>query len=148
VVRHQTLLLVCDERLDLAVKDSCPLSFVHNSHHFKNIRGQDFNGFYDFLRNNSANILGISFSVFPGAEFLLDSFRSFSYVQPVDSTILRIFFGQDRNFSPSISIDQYFGENRVYRATSGKIALSFSLAPLAPSEARSIPATTTSCGEH
>lgn len=139
MVRHQTLLLVFDERLDLVVKDSCPLSFVHDSHFFENIRGQDFNGFYDFLRDDSGRVLGISFSVFPAAEFLLDSLRAFSYVQCVDPTVLRIFFGRDRDFNPSNSIDQYFGENRVYRSTSGKVALSFSLAPLAPSEVGSIP---------
>ena len=62
-------------------------------------------------------------------KFLMDSLRSFSYVQPVDSTILRTFFGHDRKFNSSISVDQYFGENRIYRATSEKVALSFSLAP-------------------
>ena len=81
MAKHQTLLLICDERLDLAVTDSCPLFFDHNSHLFKNIRGQDFNGFYDFLRNDSGPILGVSFSVFPAAE-IPDGFTPLILLRP------------------------------------------------------------------
>lgn len=139
LIGHRLLLLMCDERLGLVVRDSCPLSFLQDGEFFRSLRGVDFNGFYDFLRDNSGRILGTSLSVFPAAELLLDTLRPFSYVEVVNPTILRIFFGQDRNFDPSISIDQYFGDNRIYRSTSGRTALSLSLAPLTPSEIRSIP---------
>jgi len=81
VAKHQTLLLICDERLDLAVTDSCPLFFDHNSHLFKNIRGQDFNGFSDFLRNDSGPILGVSFSVFPACR-IPDGFTPLILLRP------------------------------------------------------------------
>lgn len=139
LTEHRILLLICDEPLDLVVMDSCPLSFRHHGEFFRNLRGQDFNGFYDFLRNNSGRILGTSLSVFPAAEFLLDTLRSRSYVEVASPTILRIFFAQERNFEPSTSVDQYFGEHRIYQSTSGRIALSLSLATLTPSEIRSIP---------
>lgn len=139
LIGHRILLLICDERLGLVVRDSCPLSFLHDGEFFRNLGGQDFNGFYDFLRDDSGRILGTSLSVFPTAEFLLDTLRSRSYVEVANPTILRIFFAKERNFEPSISVDQYFGENRIYRSTSGRIALSLSLATLTPAEIRSIP---------
>jgi hypothetical protein len=137
---NQILFLMCDDQLDLVLRSDCPRTFVHHAHYFEDLADRDFNGFYDFLRDSSRHVLGVSFLASALPEFLLDRVRPLPYVELVNSTSLRIFFTEERSFDPSISMDQYFGENRIYRSAAGGVALSFSLALLASSEIRSIPA--------
>ena len=49
--------------------------------------------------------------------------------------VLLIFWGEDRDFDPTLSSDQYFGDNAVYRGRdSGKIAIAFAIDLLSPAE--------------
>lgn len=136
------LFLACSQSLDVFFGNDFPRTFVRDEQHFEDLDDRDFNGFYDFLRDDSRRVLGVRFLPSAPPEFLLDSLKSLPYVERGLSTELRIFFSQERKFDPSISVDQYFGENRIYCSTTGRIALSFSLAPLNVSEVRSIPLTT------
>lgn len=142
-MENRVLLLICNERPDLILRDDCPVTFVHRGEQFQDAADRDFNGFYDFLRDNSRTVLGINFSASDLPRFLVDGVRSLPYVEIPYSTTLRVFFGKDRNFSQSLSEDQHFGENRIYRSPVGRVALSFGLAPLGPAEIRSISAIAT-----
>ena len=138
--QNPILLLVCDDYLDLVIGRDCPRVFLHKGQQFEDFADRDFNGFYDFLRDNSGRVLGVSFSPSAPPAFLLEGLRALPYIEIAYSTTVRICFGRERNFDLSISMDQYYGENRIYRSSAGRIALSFSLAPLALSEIHSIPA--------
>jgi len=140
LTENPVLLLILSAKPGLLLAKGCPRTFVHNGENFQDTDDQDFNGFYDFLRDDSRHVLGISFSPPALHGFLMDCVRSLPYVEVPCSTTLRIFFREERNFNPSISMDQYFGDNRIYRSPGARVALSFGLTPLGLAEISSISA--------
>jgi hypothetical protein len=101
------------------------------------------NGFYDFLRSRGGEILGVRYLPSPDAEVLLTvvpEHGGLRFANDGQVRVLLIFWGENRDFDPETSSDQYFGDNAVYRGEdSGKLAIAFAVDLLSPVERASLP---------
>jgi len=89
------------------------------------------NGFYDYLRTDPDTIVGIRWSPFPQAEFVLEKVPDSKLLKIVPNGILlslRVWFQEPMNFDESISDDQLFWHNRIFLNASGdKAIITFAL---------------------
>jgi len=84
----------------------------------------DWLGFYDWLRSSAGEVIGVRQYVDDQSTFPLA--RDFKGVEKdVKQGVVRIFFGQSREFDEVASCDQDFGDNRLL-AAGDEIALTFS----------------------
>jgi hypothetical protein len=117
-------------------------AFEDGADRFEDIGLGVLNGFYDFLRESGGGIIGIRFMPYPDAEFLLTSVRGSHRLRVARQGLqgtLTIYFGDDVAFDSSVSIDQYFGDNAIYRSLeTGRFAISFGLDTLSPAETASL----------
>ena len=106
--------------------------------HYEDVGLGYHNGFYDFLRSRSGTIIGLRYLPDPDAENLLKNVfesENLRFAQDGQLRVLLIFWGQDQDFDPATSSDQYFGDNVIYQAKgSGKLAIGFAIDPLSPLE--------------
>ena len=99
------------------------------------------NGFYDYLRTDPDTIVGVRWSPFPQAEFVLDKVPNSKFLKIVPSGMLRslrIWFQEPVGFDESISDDQLFWYNRIFlNASADTTIITFALPerglPLLPS---------------
>ena len=117
--------------------------FVAGEEHFRELVGGSHIGFYDFLRNPSGSVVGIRFLPSGEAEDVLKEAalegRNLHFVQDGLLEAFLILLDETLLFDPEISCDQYFGDNRIYRAgLSNQVAISFSLDPLSSEERKSL----------
>ncbi len=120
--------------------------------HFEDVGLGVLNGFYDFLRSSGGAIIGIRYLPYPDAEFVLNEVSQGAGLRVANEAsegILLIFWGGDQTFDPSMSADQYFGDNTVYRSkNTGRLALSFGIDTLTAAERASfLPAEASDRGD-
>jgi hypothetical protein len=96
------------------------------------------NGFYDFLRSRNGTILGLRYLPDPEAEVLLAGVPvdgGLRFASDGGLRVLLIFLGEEQDFDPETSSDQYFGDNAIYRGkNSGTLAIAFAIDLLSPAE--------------
>ncbi|MGC2235534.1 MAG: hypothetical protein WA584_05210 [Pyrinomonadaceae bacterium] len=76
----------------------------------------DFIGFYDYLRNTAGEVSGVRFFPFEDCRF--------------SKKEINLFASPEKDIDESISDDQLFTDNKLYKSRNGNILLTF----LAPSE--------------
>jgi hypothetical protein len=121
------LVVVCSDEVALAVVPCCPeRSFRHGNAYYEDQGFGDFTGFYDWLRNTKGRVIGVRYLPADELQFLCNSVAQLPYVV-VDSQIksIELYFSDDRSIDESASNDQEFGDNRLFKSTSGTFALSF-----------------------
>ena len=127
----KSLFLGLLERLAIAEIDRAPASLWTAGHRFLRIDDFDSNGFYDWLRRADRQIIGVRYFIFREHEFIFGSFQNLEYITlgPLIDTGLevRIYFGDERNFEPSISCDQLFNGDYFFRSENNVIGLTFQL---------------------
>lgn len=96
---------------------------------FHRIEGDDFHGFYDWLRTPNGKIMGVRYFLFDDYEYIADKIKGLSYVCVDESTSggrnILIFFGNDHNFDEELSCDQLFAGDYVFKSERGFFAFSF-----------------------
>jgi|GEM_PF-4489811 len=125
--RESCLIVILKEEMVLVATSECPSeSFVFESNYYKDIGYGDFTGFYDWLRNNDDQIIGVRYYPFKELEFLCDAIEHLSYIVIEPKTkILSLYFSDDHGAEQYSSDDQDFGDNRVYKSDAGEYAISF-----------------------
>jgi hypothetical protein len=96
------------------------------------------NGFYDFLRARSGAIIGVRYEPFGDAALVLKTVpetEGLKYHAGGKLGELILIWGPGKEFDPDTSVDQYFGNNIIYRGKpSGTLAVGFAIDPLSPQE--------------
>jgi hypothetical protein len=128
-------------RLRLIAKGARDFDFFGDR--FEDVGLGEHNGFYDFLRSRKGEIIGLRYLPSAGAESLFDEIsaqeRGFRFGRDGELRVLFIFLGEDEDFDPETSSDQYFGDNAIYRSrVSGKIAVAFGYDLLSMAERASL----------
>ena len=104
--------------------------FSYGSNEFKEIPIGHFNGFYDWLRNFSGNIVGVRYFPFEDADFLFDELSKLKYSK-TDKVkgIIDIYFenANCHSINEDISDDQKFGDNRIFKSLKGKLLFVFDI---------------------
>jgi hypothetical protein len=121
------LLVVCKSEIILALAPQCPEdSFTYDNITFRDQGFGDFTGFYDWLRNSDGEIIGVRYLPVDGLEFLGHALVHLPYVE-VNEQIrsIEFYFTDDRGVDESVSDDQDFGSNRLFKSQDGVFAISF-----------------------
>jgi hypothetical protein len=121
------LVVVCTDEIATAVVPCCPeRSFVFENDFYEDQGFGDFTGFYDWLRNAEGRVIGVRYLPADELEFLCNAIAQLPYVV-VDPQInsIELYFSDDRSIDESVSNDQEFGDNRLFKSASGTFALSF-----------------------
>ncbi|MCE4556273.1 hypothetical protein [Pelomonas cellulosilytica] len=115
--------------VELSEEDQVATTLLLGGVAFTDTGTGDWQGFYDWLRNQEGQVLGVRQWVDDPNSLLLTG--SFSGAE-ADSKhgVLMIYFGDERKFDEASSGDQCFGNNRLLRAGS-KVAVTFSASYLA-----------------
>ncbi len=129
-MNNKCLMLVFGKELSVLYFDSCPGTFEDLAGDvFTSFYSDNDNGFYDWLRCESGDIVGVEW--FPYKEDILNNERIRQCVGSFKNIIfnsmsVRIYFRGDQVVSEDKSCDQSFGENNLFFSTTGKCAISFS----------------------
>jgi hypothetical protein len=111
------LTLSLDTVATLAIVDEANIEKIMEANRFQEPTGDESNGFYDYMRTNADTIVGLRWSPFPEATFVLDKVPQSDFLTTAANgrlTSLRVWFSGLRSFDDSISDDQLFSYNRIY----------------------------------
>ena len=121
------LIVVCMNEIILVHAPQCPKdSFTYDNTTFRNQGFGDFTGFYDWLRNKDGEVIGVRYLPVDELKFLWHALANLPYVK-VNQKIksIEFYFSNDRTVDESVSDDQDFGSNSVYKSDDGIFAISF-----------------------
>lgn len=110
--------------------DKLPLSsFSYKGQIYNGHIDSGFNGFYDWLRAQDGEVLGVEYFADGAYDDLINSIHWLPNVEvdfsPNRHPIIRIYFSSRRDYDELQSDDQEFGCNWMFQARSGEFALSF-----------------------
>ncbi len=136
---ERCLVIVFRPRLALALVSADPgREFVAGGDRFRAVSETYLTAFYDRVRDESGQLVGLEITPVEGAEPLVASLSPFEYVQPVDEgRRARVFFAGKVRGNVSGSAEQAFG-GRIYRSARGELAISLDLEWLDSSDIRAI----------
>ena len=123
------LIVVFRDTLALSVAPSCPeASFEYDNVAYEDQGFGDFTGFYDWLRNRERSVIGVRYLPADELDFLCNAVEGLPYAS-VDWRIrsIELYFSESRNVDESISNDQAFGDNRLFKSATGTFCLSFNV---------------------
>ena len=126
-IEGDCLIVMLRKELVLAAASQCPNEvFVCQGARYIDQGYGDFTGFYDWLRTAGGLVIGVRYYPVQEVEFLCTLTEPLPYVEIDPQTrILTLYFSEDRGVEPSISADQDFGDNKVYKSETGEYGLSF-----------------------
>jgi hypothetical protein len=109
------------------------LEVFADSQGFKEPDADQSNGFYDFMRSDPDTIVGVRWSPFPQAEFVLNRVPDSPLLTIVPNGMLkslRIWLRGPVEFDDTISDDQLFWNNRIFlKESTGEVMITFALPP-------------------
>jgi len=138
------LLVAFEKDPSLALVESCPAQPFRMGERLYQDQGYgDWTGFYDWLRKDSAEIVGVRYWPFERTEFLIDHLAKakLSYVQtPVARRRVEVYFALvgSHGVDPRKSDDQTFGSNRIFLCKQNRWLISFDTTRLSESEIQTI----------
>lgn len=98
------------------------------SREFNRICEYDSNGFYDWLRQSSGSIIGVRYFIFEEYLNISDELRALTSVEAYpNDPCFYLFLGEERDYEESLSADQLFYGDYVYRSDDGTLGMSFEL---------------------
>jgi len=135
---ESVIVVILDAMPQILVIPKGAAEFEFSGDRFEDVGLGLHNGFYDFLRSPSGEILGLRYLPSPDAEDLLNGVPvggCLRFTNDGQMRVLLIFWGREQNFDPETSSDQYFGDNAIYRGeNSGKLAVAFAVDLLSSAE--------------
>ncbi len=101
--------------------------FYLGGREFKDTGIRTIVGFYDWLRTDEKEVIGVRLTIFDEElDYLVPELARPNYVQEIiDSVGVEIFFTDERQYNPDYSDDQDFMDNRIYQSADGGLAISF-----------------------
>jgi hypothetical protein len=133
------LLIVLGRNVTLAGNMKWPLKgFIIGEKTYREANFGEWTGFYDWLRDDSENLLGIRYTPFEQTEFLTRELGQLSYVEARPPRHLEIYFSERRIFDPGLSCDQALLYDAVFRSDDGEYAMGFGMEKLSASNLRSL----------
>ena len=128
---RECLLVILQPQLVLAKIRPWPLSgFVCEGKHYKDAGFGEWTEFYDWLRDSDSRILGVRYWLGSETEFLADHARELSYIQVNPSRCIEIYFSERRVVNQSLSADQDFLYDAIFRSGDGEYAIGFAIGGL------------------
>lgn len=126
---RRCLVLVVRPKVTLAVIPACPeQSFTEGSQCFLDQTGEDFIGFYDWIRDSSGHVLGVRQTLSEEFDKIAAQLPTPSYVRHERDPIrLEFYFSDERDYDPTQSSDQDFLMNRLLRNQLGEFAFTFGM---------------------
>src|SRR5271170_7079228 len=112
----ELLTLSLDTFATIEIVDEVKLQLMLKAKRFQEPTGNESNGFYDYMRKNAKTIVGLRWSPFPEATFVLDKVPQSDFLtMELNGRLisLRIWFYGLQSFDESISDDQLFSYNRI-----------------------------------
>lgn len=137
--RRPCLLVILRPRLTLAKDIRWPLKgFVIGSKRYHDAAFGNWTGFYDWLRDAQGNLLGVRYTPSDQTEFLTEQLKGLAYVKSDPSRHLEIYFSDRREFDDTLSCDQEFLYDAVFRSDDGEYAIGFGMEELNDSNLRGL----------
>jgi len=125
------LLIVLRPQLTLSRSSFRPCGqFLLDDKLFRDAGEGDWTGFYDWLRDENANLLGVRHWPFENTEFLITLVEKLSYARVQPKHSFEVFFSQQRKVCDSLSCDQDFLYNPVFKADDGDCAVAYGIEDL------------------
>jgi hypothetical protein len=124
-VKRALVLLGTKPKLFL-LEEQPPESFAIHDLRFVDLGYGDSPGFYDWLRVQWGQIIGVRFTPSEDVDPLNKFFDHLPYCQEV-SEQLEIYFTHERKFDPKISADCYFSGNNLYVVNETMLAILFDI---------------------
>jgi len=123
------IVILLSETISFMFLDESSDSFLNeNGDIFKARFDTDNNGFFDWLRTKSNEIIGVRWTAYDDSDFkyVINAISKLSNIESDASGSICIYFGDERVFDDATSCNQDFGENNFYVGSSGYCAMSFS----------------------
>jgi hypothetical protein len=123
---RECLLVILQPELVLAKIRPWPLfGFVCEGRYYRDSELGEWTGFYDWLRDADSNVLGVRYWLSSETEFLAGYAKDLPYVQIVPSQAVEIYFSGQRTINQSLSCDQDFLYDGIFRSDDGTYAIGF-----------------------
>ena len=130
-IPEKCLLIFFKSPLELAwaeLPDDAPSAIVYKNQIYKYAGTQEWNGFYDWLRNYRNEIIGVRYFPFEDFKELASLVNRLTdckvNTNDKGAVWFDLFFTSDRNVNEKISDDQDFGGNWLFETESGDKAMS------------------------
>ncbi len=137
--RGPCLLVILRPRLTLAKDVRWPLKgFAVGNKLYHDAAFGNWTGFYDWLRDAQGNLLGVRYTPFDETEFLTEQMKGLAYVKSDPPRHLEIYFSNRREFDATLSCDQEFLYDAVFRSDDGEYAIGFGMEELNESNLRGL----------
>ena len=78
---------------------------------YEDIGKGDWNGFYDWLRDENKKVIGIRYWPYRERKFIIEAIHGYPYVETEAEKCSKIFFSSARVFVEELSADQEFGND-------------------------------------
>ena len=121
----------CRLPIVLPFDEGMKIAFEYQDEHFLNKQCIDMFGFYDWLRTNTREIIGLRLAFVGRPSDIkiknLGKLRGVNVLnrQNRGSEMLIIFFSEREDYSEEASDDQDFGGHRLYHGTNGSLGITF-----------------------
>jgi hypothetical protein len=133
------LIVALKSKLALAQSPVWPVKgFTLNGTEYHDTELGEWTGFYDWLRDSNGALLGVRYWLNEGTELLVQHVRVLGYASVDPSRFIEIYFSERREIDDTLSADQEFLYDPVFRSDDGGYALSFAMEGLSEAEVRSI----------
>jgi hypothetical protein len=126
-MREIALFLVFKRNLEIVLIEKITPTFFVNGELFSQKSSNDFNGFYDWLRDETEEIIGIRYDLFEDFAFLRNYISTLDYVNMQDNLALQITFAGKLKFCEQMSDDKLFTDDYIYLSDLGNYGITFSL---------------------
>ena len=125
VDKYTTLLIIFRPKLTLAFSETESTTVLHlgNQVYTDSIK-QHLIGFYDWLRNDSKELVGVDFLV-RKAPYLEEELRRFPYVNTLPFPYIEVQFTNEQTHVEKYSSIQDFIEYRILKSVNGEYVIAF-----------------------
>ncbi|MBI4854830.1 MAG: hypothetical protein HY819_23780 [Acidobacteria bacterium] len=125
----------------LLILEDCPKTFSVDNIKYQDIYNSDWTGFYDWKRDLTGNIIGVTHFTFTDYDFtkcIRTPLENSLNVSFQEGSIIDIYFSTKILSEVDTSGEQLFGDNRIYISDKGNYAISFVLSYLTDDELHSL----------
>ncbi|ETW96940.1 MAG: hypothetical protein ETSY1_24585 [Candidatus Entotheonella factor] len=133
---EETLLIFLKSHPELSLyPDFPPKTFRFGEDTFHQVKTDRWQGFYDWLRDETENIIGLRYWLFEKIDPRLPLLTSLPYINSdQEEGFIEIYFFDSRSYVQANSDDQDFGNQGIFLSDQGLIALAFDISTFTKAE--------------
>jgi hypothetical protein len=136
--KRTCLLVALRPKLGIAIVPDWPITTLAADGISYRPVGPEWSGFYDWLRSEDGDVLGVRYHLTDDTRFLLKEVCALDYAVVGQHEDVCIFFGENRAFDPAQSDNQDFSYDQVFVANGEGSAICFSAENLTPAQIANI----------